>query len=63
MGVIGQSAGNGHSLLLPAGQRGDTPLFKPFQVYQLQHFRHRLAHLTAALLLQFRAKGDVLIHI
>ena len=72
LGPVHQGPGNGHPLLLAAGQGGDVPLFKAPQIHDLQHLHHPAVNLFFRQLYFFaisirlgdaQAKGDVLIHV
>ena len=73
LGPVHQGPGDGHALLLAAGQRGDRPLLKALQVDHVQHLQHplldlrlRKLDLPAALrvgLWDAQAEGDVFKHI
>ena len=72
LGPVHQGPGDGHPLLLAAGQGGDVPLFKAPQVHDLQHLHDPVVDLFLGQLHLFalgvrlgdaQAKGDVLIHV
>ena len=63
LGPVHQRPGNGHPLLLAAGQLGDFPVLKALQTHHAQHFRHALLDFLGRHLGDPQAKGDVLKHV
>ena len=61
--MVHQGAGDGHPLLLAAGQAADGGLFIARQVDQPQHLLHPLPDLGLGQLFQPEAEGDVLVNI
>ena len=63
LGAVHQRPGDGHPLLLSAGELVNAALFKALQADHLQHFRHPLLHLVLGHLGDAQAEGDVLKHV
>ena len=63
LGSVHQRPGDGHPLLLAAGQLGDFPVLKALQTHHTQHFRHALLDFLGRHLGDPQAKGDVLKHV
>ena len=63
LGAGHQGPGDGHPLLLAAGQLGDFPVLKALQTHHAQHFRHALLDFLGRHLGDPQAKGDVLKHV
>ena len=63
LGPVHQRPGDGHPLLLAAGQLGDFPVLKALQTHHAQHFRHALLDFLGRHLGDPQAKGDVLKHV
>ena len=62
-GLVDQAAGNGHALLLAAGQLVDAAAFKALQADDLEHLEHLRADLILGHLFQAQTEGDVLKHV
>ena len=62
-GLVDQAAGNGHALLLSAGQLVDAAAFKALQADDLEHLEHLRADLILGHLFQAQTEGDVLKHV
>ena len=63
LGPVHQRPGDGHPLLLAAGQLGDFPVLKALQTHHAQHFRHALLDFLGRHLGDPQAKGDILKHV
>ena len=61
--LVDQTAGNGNTLLLTAGQLMDAAALKPFQADDLEHFQHLGADFLLGHLFQAQAESDILKHI
>ena len=56
---IDKSSGNGNSLLLSTGKKGDISFFKAFQPYHLQHSFYLLLNNRFIYLFQIQAETDI----
>ena len=63
LGPVHQGPGNGHPLLLAAGQLLDPALFIALEVHQLQHLLYPLLDLRLGELLDLEAEGDVIVYV
>ena len=63
LGAIYQSTGNGHTLLLAAGEGVYSPVFITLETDDFQHFPHPLVDLRFGNLVDFKTKGHVVINI
>ena len=59
LGPVHQRTGNGHTLLLAAGELMDPPVLKALQAHHAQHLCHPLLDLVGRHLGDPQAKGDV----
>ena len=60
-GLGHEGAGDGHALLLAAGETGDAALLEPGQRHEGEHLAHAAVDLVAGTFLLAQGEGDVLI--
>ena len=58
--LIDKSSGNGNSLLLTAGKKGDVSFFETFQTYHLQHSFDFLLNDSFIYFFQIQAETDII---
>ena len=61
--LVDQCAGDGHTLLLSAGEKRHVPLLVSLQVHQGEHSRHFLADDVLARLFDPEAEGDIVVNV
>ena len=62
-GLVHQTAGDGHTLLLAAGQLVDAAALVAFQTHRFQHFQHLGTDDVLRQLFQTQAEGHILKHV
>ena len=63
LGLVHQCPGDGHPLLLSAGQRRDLPVLEAPQGHDLQHLHDALIHLRFRQLADPEPEGDVVVYV
>ena len=63
LGAVHQGAGNGHTLLLAAGQGVDSPVFITLETDDFQHFPHSLVYFRFGNLVDFKTECHVIINV
>ena len=63
LGLVGQSPGDGHPLLLSPGELPHPSVGEARQVHHGEHPLHRLLHFPLALLFQPHAEGNVVVDV
>ena len=61
--TVDQRAGDGHTLLLAAGEGRDLAVFKALEADNLQHFGHAVVDLLLGELQKPQAERDIVIHV
>ena len=63
LGAVHQGAGDGHTLLLTAGEGVDSPVFITLETDDFQHFPHPLVYFRFGNLIDFKTERHIVVDV